>query len=186
MGQLRNKTGVDFEFLVCETNGWRHVPKSPKIDWTGNGRSNFDKIASVGFDVNKFTPTSYSVYEKYDAIKPNGDKVEIKKYKKLALDKWKVYSEPIFKVASRETADRVARLFGSGDMKRGTEKYNEFVASIVGKIGQDILYKITQSNIGVQLQDGFIPQSELEYQWKVYKGWRGFNRLSIEFRIKTI
>jgi len=184
MGQSRNKTGVDFEKTICESKGWTHVPASPRIVWSGVGRTNFIKIASIGFDYNKFHPTSDSIFDKYDALTDKGEKVEIKKYKTSKLKDWTLYSEPIFKVASREAVTSVSNIFGGGNLNKAIENYNKFVGGIVNNIGQDILNNITRSNIGVQLEDGFIPQSDLEYRWVVRKGWKGFDRLSIEFRIK--
>lgn len=70
-------------------------------------------------------------------------------------------------------------------MNKAIENYNQFVDGIVKNIGQDILDKITQSNIGIQLEDGFVPQPNLEYRWRIRKGWANFDRLSIEFRIKN-
>lgn len=185
MGQARNKSGVVFENTVCQIKGWTRVSKSPKISWSGVGRTNFEKIASVGFNPDKFVPTSESIFDKYDAITDKGERVELKKYKTNKLKDWTLYSEPIFKVASREGATAVARIFGAGDMNKAIENYNQFVDGIVKNIGQDILDKITQSNIGIQLEDGFVPQSNLEYRWRIRKGWMGFNRLSIEFRVKN-
>lgn len=185
MGQSRNKTGVVFENTMCQSKGWTRVSKSPKISWSGVGRTNFEKIASVGFNPDKFLPTTKSIFDKYDAVTENGEKVELKKYKMSKLTDWTLYSEPIFKVASREGVAAVSRIFGGGDMNKAIEKYNSFVDGVVNNIGQDILDKITQSNIGIQLEDGFIPQSNLEYRWNVREGWMGFNRLSIEFRIKN-
>jgi len=184
MGQSRNKTGVDFEKTVCESKGWKHVPASPRIVWTGVGRTNFNKIASVDFDANKFRPTADSIFEKYDALTTKGEKVEIKKYDSNKLKNWTLYSEPIFKIASRESVALVSDIFGGGNLNKAIEKYNDFVNNIVNNIGQDILDNITRSNIGVQLEDGFVPQTKLEYRWIIKKGWKGFNRLSIEFRIK--
>ena len=185
MGQSRNKTGFEFEKQICESNGWTRVSTSPKISWTGVGRTNFEKIASLNFNPNKFVPTSESVYEKYDAITDNNKKVEIKKYKTSKLKNWALYSEPIFKVASRDSLLKVTQLFGDGNLNKAIEVYNNFLDGIVKNIGQDILNNITQSNVGVQMIDGFVPQSNLEYRWVVKKGWAGFNRLTIEFRIKS-
>lgn len=184
MGQARNKTGVDFEKLICESNGWTHSPASPKIVWSGVGRTNFDKIVSVGFDVSKFVPTEESVFEKFDAITSKGEKVELKKYKIDKAKKWTAYSEPIFKVASKAMVEHVTNLFGKGDLKTAQLNYNKFVSEMFNNVGQDILDSITRSNVGIQLEDGFIPQTNLEYRWRIKSGWKGFNRLSIEFRIK--
>ena len=186
MAQSRNKTGVEFERQICEVKGWTRTATSPKISWTGVGHNNFEKIASINFDPTKFVPTSSSTYNKCDAITDKNEKVEIKKYKTSKLKNWVLYSEPIFKVASREALYTVTQLFGNGDMNKAIEVYNNFLDGIVKNIGQDILNNITQSNIGIQLIDGFVPQSNLEYRWVVKKGWADFNRLTIEFRIKSM
>lgn len=184
MGQARNKTGIDFEKMICESKGWFHIPKSPRIIWSGVGRTNFDKIASVDFDISKFVPTDESVFEKYDAITDKGEKVELKKYNSSKLKSWVLYSEPIFKVSNRSTLPVVYRIFGNGDSNLAVKNYNNFVDKIKDTMGDDILNSITQSNIGVQLEDCFVEQSNLEYRWIVRTGWKGFNRLIIEFRIK--
>lgn len=184
MGQSRNKTGVLFEHTICQANGWTRVSKSPKISWSGVGRNNFERIVSVNFDATKFVPTSKSTFEKYDAITEKGERVEIKKYKSVDLKNWKVYSEPIFKIADRKNVALVTKLFGQGSLEKAIEKYNLFVFDITKTVGQDIIDRITESNIGIQLEDGFIPHSKIEYRWSIKKGWSGFDRLSIEFRIK--
>ena len=186
MGQRRNKTGIDFEYSICESLGWQRSAKSPRIKWSGEGRSNFKKIQSVNFDPTKFYPIEGSIFHKYDAITPNGDGVEIKKYNMEQLKNWTLYSEPIFKVASENAVNKVVGIFGDGDYELAVNKYNKFIDGVRLNVGQDILDNISNSNIGIELEDGFISQSNLEYRWVIVKGWMGFNRLSIEFRIKNI
>jgi hypothetical protein len=186
MGQSRNKTGVDFEKRVCESKGWTPKSVSPKLNWVGDGRSNWNKMEQIGFDPSKFVPNlEKSKFDKYDAITNDGQKVEIKKYDSSKLTSWTMYSEPIFKVATRSAMKTVVNKFGKGDYDKSVESYNEFVAGIIPHVGQEILDNITKSNIGIQCEDKFIPQSELEYRWNVRKGWMGYNRLSIEFKIKS-
>ena len=185
MGQARNKTGIIFEKIICEEKGWKHSSKSPKIKWEGSGRNNFQKIASLGLDVNKFIPTPKSVFDKYDAITETNDKVEIKKYDSKYLKDWVLYSEPIVKVSCQANIDSVTRYLGGGDVNMGKKRYNEFIEKLQPHIGDDILTKISNSNIGIQLKDKFVPQSELEYRWVIKDGWMGYNRLSIEFKLKT-
>lgn len=185
MGQSRNKTGVDFEKSVCQSNGWTHKSASPRIHWSGNGNSNWNKIKAINFIPENFVPNmEKSNFEKYDAITKDGDKVEIKKYPSSKLTSWTMYSEPVFKVATRSAVSTVTKIFGDGNYESSVEKYNQFIEGIVPNVGQDILDSITKSSIGIQLEDKFIPQNELEYRWSVRKGWMGYNRLSIEFRIK--
>jgi|LakMenE18May11ns_1017448.scaffolds.fasta_scaffold9864406_3 hypothetical protein len=185
MEQVRNKTGITFEKLICEEKGWKHNSKSPKIVWAGFGRNNFQKIAFLDFKANKFIPTSDSIFEKYDAITKENEKIEIKKYDSKYLKNWVLYSEPIIKVTRQRDIDNVTKYLGNGDVSLGKEKYNKFIEELQQYIGDDILKKIITSNIGVQLKDKFIPQSELEYCWVIKRGWMGYNRLSIEFKLKT-
>jgi|TARA_R110000868_G_scaffold327150_1_gene588189 hypothetical protein len=186
MGQSRSKTGVDFEKKICEAKGWTHKSASPRINWTGTGRSNWNKIVQAGFDPTNFIPNmDKSVFDKYDAITEKGEKVEIKKYNSTKLSSWTMFSEPVFKVATRSALKTVTNKFGEGDFDSSVEVYNTFVDGIIPHVGDEILNNITRSNIGVQCEDRFIPQSELEYRWKVKSGWKGYNRLSIEFRVKS-
>lgn len=185
MGQSRSKTGIDFEKKICEYNGWIHKSASPRINWSGNGRTNWDKIVQTEFNPAKFIPNiERSIFEKYDAINENGEKVEIKKYNSSKITNWVLFSEPIFKVATRSALKTVINKFGKGDFDTSIKVYNTFVEGIIPNVGDEILDNITRSNIGIQCEDRFVPQSELEYRWKVKVGWKGYNRLSIEFRIK--
>lgn len=186
MGQSRNKTGIDFEKSICESKGWTHKSSNPQIKWNGKGRSNFKKISSINFDPTKFHPNmEKSKFEKFDVITESGDKVEIKKYTKEKLSDWNVYSEPIFKVATRSQRKVVIDLFGGGDFEKSKEVYNNFVKGIVDNVGDEILKRISGSNIGIQCEDGFIPQEDIEYRWRIRESWSGYNRLSIEFRVKS-
>jgi hypothetical protein len=184
MGQARNKSGVQFEKVICEEKGWKHVSKSPKIKWDGIGRNNIQKVASLNLDPTKFIPTSKSFFEKYDAITETGEKVEIKKYDSKYLKDWVLYSEPIIKVTCQRDIDNVTKYLGNGDVDLGRERYNQFISKLEPIVSIDILEKITNSNIGIQLKDKFVLQSELEYRWVVKEGWAGYDRLTIEFKIK--
>ena len=186
MGQSRSKTGVEFERVICESKGWEHKSVNPRINWSGKGRTNWDKIKSVGFDPTKFLPDfDKSKFEKYDAINQKGEKIEIKKYSSYKLNEWVTYSEPVFKIATRSVLNTVIKLFGDGDYETSVKNYNEFLGGVVPSVGMSILDAITKSNIGIQLEDKFVPQEDLEYRWSVRKGWKGYNRLSIEFKIKN-
>lgn len=185
MGQSRNKTGVDFEEKICKLNGWTKKSTRPIINWSGKGRSNWIKMKQVNLDPTKFKANlDTSKLDKYDAIDGDGNKIEIKKYFSSDLISWKMYSEPIFKVSTRPALKSVISIFGEGDKDTSVKNYNKFVEGMIPNIGQYILESITKSNIGIQLEDKFIPQNDLEYRWNVRKGWLGYNRLSIEFRIK--
>jgi len=184
MGQARNKSGIQFEKLICEEKGWTHASKSPKIKWAGFGRNNFEKVVFLNFDATKFIPTSKSVFEKYDAITEKGEKIEIKKYDSKYLKDWVLYSEPIIKVTCQRDINNVTKYLGNGDVNLGRERYNQFISKLEPIISADILEKITNSNIGIQLKDKFLLQSELQYRWVIKEGWAGYDRLTIEFKIK--
>lgn len=185
MAQSRNRSGIVFEKTICEEKGWRYAPKSPKIKWAGFGRNNFQKIKFLDFKVIKFIPTSDSNFEKYDAITDDNKKIEIKKYDSSKLKNWVLYSEPIVKVSCQADVNNVTKHMGDDDLDLGKKRYNAFIFELSRIIGIDFLNKITNSNIGVQLKDKFIPQSELEYRWVIREGWSGYDRLSIEFKIKN-
>ena len=185
MGQSRNKTGVDFEGEICERFGWEHISKSPKIKWSGNGRSNYQKIKSVNFDTSKFLPTEDSTFEKYDAITQTGDKVEIKKYNSTDITDWCLYSEPFFKISTKSGLKYVVDNFGNGDIDVAREKYNTFLEELLNKNFDYIVNNISNSNIGIQFNDKFVPKEKLDFRLKIYKScWMGFWRATIEFKIK--
>lgn len=185
MSQSRNRTGVEFEKMICEANGWSHKSVSPRIRWSGNGKSNWAKIKDIELDPTKFIPNfETSRLVKYDAINENGDKIEIKKYTSSTLKSWISYSEPIFKVGSWKTLGIVTKLFGDGDYEKSVVEYNNFVKGVICNVGFNIIESITKSCIGVQCIDRFVPQDELEFKWVVKDGWKDYNRLSIVFRLK--
>jgi hypothetical protein len=109
---------------------------------------------------------------------------EIKKYDSKYLKNWVLYSEPIIKVTRQRDIDNVTKYLGDGDVDLGRERYNLFISELE-TVSTNILEKITNSNIGIQLKDRFVPQSELEYRWVIKEGWSGYNRLTIEFRTKN-
>ena len=185
MSQKRNKTGVDFEKQICESNGLTHKSANPRIKWLGVGRTNFNKIASINFDPTNFLPDlDKSRFDKYDAIDKDGNKYEIKKYNKSQVSDWTMLSEPIFKVADRSCMSRVINLFGNGDYEVSKEVYNNFICGMVENVGQELIDKITGTFDGVYLIDSYVPREDLEFRWKINSGWKGYNRLGIEFKLK--
>lgn len=186
MGQSRNKKGPDFEKLICEQNGWIRKSVSPKIKWLGKGKNNYEKIKSCNFDPNLFLPDfEKSVFDKYDAITTDGQKVEIKKYKLSKFDDFILYSEPIIKVATRSDEKKAMETFGS------QENYNKFIKNLYEtfkskSIDRDILIKMTLSNIGIQTMDGFLSRTNIVYRWEIKQGWNGWNRLTILCKRKSV
>ena len=171
------------------------ISVSPKIVWTGVGKSNFDKIKSINFKVKDFIPIKGSKYEKYDAInKSTKEKIEIKKYKQDKIKKWTMLLEPFFKVATHDSERKVMCLFGNGYK----EKYNKFLLdyyqyyisdnsecmSPKSEIGKSILKKITQSFDSLQCKMDKIKRQDLEFRYKYSKNnWHGFHRIFIEFKV---
>lgn len=185
MSQLRNKTGITFEKEICEAKGWQHKSKVPRINWEGKGRGNFDKLKSVDLNPLLFVPNfDKSKLEKYDALTPQGEKVEIKKYTIAQLEKhYHNYSEPIIKIAGKDTEKIALKLFGS------KENYNQFIKDLhknfVNRMYDfRIIMGMTENTIGIQCVDGFIPKSEIIYKWEICEGWRGWNRLTLLFKKK--
>ena len=43
---------------------------------------------------------------------------------------------------------------------------------------------IISNNLGIRCLDGFIAQHKLEYKIEIVKGWGGYDRLTVLFRIK--
>lgn len=184
MIQTRVAEGQKHEIETCLLNGWKHVNGKPRFYWGGIGRSNIEKIYNADFDATKFLLTDKSLFTKYDAIDQDGNNREIKKYFVLDASKWTLYSEPVFCIKTKGILAKAIKLLGNGDINVANTKYNKFLDDVIINLGQDIITKMTSTNIGIQFIDGFIPQDKIEYRWKVNTGWKGFNRISIEFRVK--
>jgi hypothetical protein len=184
MSQPRNKTGIDFEKEICTQKGWKHKSKVPRIIWEGKGRSNFDKLKSIDVDPLMFIPDfDKSKLEKYDALTQRGEKVEIKKYKVSDLNKFHIYSEPVIKIADKGSAQKALGVFGS------KENYNKFIRDLKENFRNRmydtrIQLSMIENSIGIQCIDGFIPKSDIEFKWEVCGGWKGWDRLTLLFKIK--
>ncbi len=175
--QKRSKTGTDFENQLC-VDGWTRKPVSPRFKWTGKGRSVFDKMKYCGYNPNEFNLYDSSKFCKYDIIHENGEKREAKDYYINELKKWTLYSEPYFKVAVKNHLKRI-----------DVDTYNKFVDDFheynVGTGLYDyVVENMIESISGIQVKDGFIPKDKLEFRTVVVDGWRGYNRITIQFKIK--
>lgn len=185
MAQSRNKTGREFEKKICEEKGWKHSETKPKIKWGGRGRSIFDKMATFIDTPKDFKPLiNESTFTKYDAITQDGEFVEIKKYDMSHFNEWTLYSEPIRCIKNRPDIPKVTNLFGGGNFEDSVINYNNFIDNISKSLNNEIIDLICRTNTGIQCKDGFIPNEKLEFKWVIIKGWKGYNRLSIVFRIK--
>ena len=185
MRQKRSLTGTKFENEICKSLGWTHKPKSPKIKWNGKGKSNLDKMAYCFYNN---TPLNIlytkSNFDKYDAIDNNNNKIEIKKYDSKKCFNWKLYSEPLIKIASNKNICKVTELFGNGNEKLGRSNYNEMIESTYQEFKDILLKEITKSIQGIQFKDKFITKENLEFRIIIKeKSWKGYNRVTIQFRI---
>lgn len=192
--QHRARTGLSFEVQVRKKEGFERYIKAPRIKWSGTGKNNMEKILSLKKNPKLFKPIlSESKFTKADARGKDGTLYEIKKYSKKDIESYKLYSEPIIKVApSRKN-------WGEGnpyyDAFNTSNEYNDFIKKIVKtkwwkKYNKTILKSIYKSNSGIFSKEGFIPYSDLKFKWVINKGeygpiFEGYNRLSIIFKIKN-
>jgi hypothetical protein len=179
MVQVRSRTGSEFE-KECEVDGWKRQTKSPKINWTGTGRNNIQKIKSCNFDPSLFKLSENNDLSKYDIYNPELDKYrEVKKYKREDLKSWKLYSEPYFKIATK-----------SNQSKMDLTSYNKFVEDFWEYNQSTGLFETIQKGItsfseGITFVDGFIPKEDLEFRTVIVKNsWAGYHRLTIQFKLK--
>jgi len=193
MVQKRVKTGKEFEEYICRVYGLSRHMKRPRLHWAGEGRNNINKLISVNKNAEKFKPIlSESKFIKSDAIDKEGNLYEIKKYSKHQLKKYRLYSEPIIKVAPSRSK------WGSGDpffdnFKSALE-YNNFIGELMKtkwweNYNQIILDSIIYSNKGIYCKNGFLSHDQLDFKWVINKGeygpiFDGYYRLSIVFKIK--
>ena len=182
MMQLRAKTGTDFE-KECAVDGWVVKARKPSIKWSGKGRNNIQKIKSFNFDPSLFKILETTNFAKYDIYNPELDKYrEVKKYKKSHFKSWTLYSEPYFKVATRIDATRI-----------DSTTYNKFLqdfweynqnTGLFEKMLEGITSTVSE---GIQCIDGFIPRQELDFRTVIVKkAWAEYNRITIQFRIKSV
>ena len=67
------------------------------------------------------------------------------------------------------------------------DTYNKFVDDFFVKrkdIINKVLENITKNTLGIRVIDGFIPQHKIEYKAEVLNGWGGYNRITIQFKLK--
>jgi hypothetical protein len=193
MVQSRVKGGKDFERHICKINGYRKHSKTPRLKWAGEGNNNIERILSLNKDPRKFRPIlSDSKFVKSDARDKEGNLYEIKKYDRIDLKKYRLYSEPIIKIAPSRSNWGVGNPYY--DHFSNSDEYNKFIRKMTKtwwwrKHNKTIMDNITGSNCGVICKDGMIPHSDLEFKWVINKGEYGpifddYYRLSIIFKIK--
>lgn len=177
--QIRSKTGKDFEDSL-DTTYWVRKETKPKLIWAGDGNNNIEKIKSVNYDVMRFNLNPNSIIGKSDFhYKDNPNLTfEAKKYSIDGYNKWIMYSEPFFKIATKEQQSQIT-----------TDEYNKFVDEFVTKrqdIITEVLKKIIESNLGIRCVDGFIPQHKLDFKVEVVNGWSGYKRITVFCKLKGV
>lgn len=176
--QNRVITGKDFEKSL-ENPIWVRKEIKPKLMWDVEGKNIITKIKNISFNVMKFNLHPNSIIHKSDFMYKDNPNLtfEVKKYKMKEFNKWVMYSEPFFKVATKKQSKEIT-----------TEEYNKFVDEFYEKrqdIIIDVLNKITKSNIGIKCIDGFIPQDKLKFNVKIVNnGWAGYKRITIFCKLK--
>ena len=212
--QKRAVTGFNFEDKVCKEFNLEGIEKKINIVWNGVGGSWVKKIKNHNIvpeylnhkDLENFyIDMDRSEFIKRDAYRLiNGREInyEIKKYKIDQLKKdWKVYSEPIIKIApSREK------------WKEGTDQsiffknskiYNNFINKLTStewwkRDCERILKEITSSSVGIYLEGNsksvLINKDKFDFKWGINTGnynyifsdkSGSYNRLSILFKLKS-
>jgi hypothetical protein len=177
MRQPRTKAGIDFESSL-ENELWIKNEQKPKMVWDVVGTNVFDKMKNADYDVTKFNLSDNSILTKYDFTYHDNENLafEVKRYEKSKVNKWTLYSEPFFKVSTRGAVKQIDKV-----------TYNKFVDDFYTKrkdIINKVLENITKNILGIRLIDEFIPQNKIEYRVEVIRGWGGYNRITIQFRVK--
>jgi hypothetical protein len=174
--QARSVTGIEFEKTHIK-NGWVLKNSNPKIIWSGEGKNIFEKIINCNGNPKKFVPIGFKL-TKHDAINEHGSHIEIKKYKLKKLMSWSLYSEPYFKMSNKSDLNKIDKNY-----------YNKFVDDFYEynlKLGlfDYVVEQMTSSVEGIMTESGFIEKDKLEFRTVVLKGWRGFKRITIQFKMK--
>ena len=114
--QKRCITGTIFEKFLCK-DGFTHKSKSPKVKYSGEGKSILTKIKNSNYNPSIVQVLPESDFTKYDIVNEETDqRYEVKKYKTESLKKWTLFSEPFFKIATRTQTTKIT-----------VRQYNTFV-----------------------------------------------------------
>ena len=187
------KSNKEFKEYIYRSYGLSRHTNRPRLFWSGEGKNNIDKLCSLDKCPKKFKPIlGLSKFIKSDAMDDEGNLYEIKKLTINQLNKFRLYSEPILKVAPNKSDWGVGNPFF--DSFESSDEYNTFIESLMNtnwwkKYNSIILDSITHSNRGIYCKDGFVPLTQLEFKWVLNKGeyspiFDGYYRLSIVFKIK--
>jgi hypothetical protein len=205
--QKRALTGIKFEKERCESNGWQRLGRSPRIQWDVDGCNIWNKIRNTNANPKKFSiDYDNSILEKYDAITPEGERVEIKAVTLQQLENWTLFAEPFPSVKTWSSIYECISIFGTTKdyshlnrynvkkYKRGLKRilkngpvdgFNKFLDGLYDNASDEIISRIKSKLDGIECYDGYVPIEDIEFRWVVGKGWKGFNRVYLTFRIKN-
>jgi hypothetical protein len=179
MMQSRVKAGKDMELFALK-DGWVKQNSKPILKWRVPGKNNIEKIINSNYNPKNFSVLENVTLNKYDIYHPIIKKYrEVKSYYVQQVNKWTLYSEPYFKIATRTQLSKIS-----------TSKYNEFVEKFYQHANNTgilnfIQTQMSSSNEGILFKDGFILTDKLEFRTILNKEqWGGYHRIQIEFRIK--
>jgi len=179
MVQKRVKIGKDFEYSQIK-DGWELITDRPLVVWSGKGRDNIDKIKSLNFNHENFIPTEKTKWSKSDITNTHdGRKREIKKYTTKQVKTWNLYSEPFFKIARKNQAEKIGKI-----------EYNKFTSNfyyhnIEKGFFKEVVDKMTSKCEGIQIKDNFFEMSCFDFRTVLSKKeWGGYYRIQIEFKLK--
>ncbi len=177
--QKRAKTGVDFE-KTLEKDGWVVRSTKPKIKWDVRGNDIFSKLININYDATLLKIDEYnSKLCKHDIYNSKLNEYrEVKKYYIDQLNEWKLYSEPYFKIATKHQQSKIK-----------VYTYNKFVKEFYNhnkSLGtfEWVVNKMIECCTGIDFIDGFIPKEKLEFRTVIVDGWRGYNRITIQVKLK--
>ena len=148
------------------------------------------KIKSQNFNPTNFRPLPDSNFNKWDAVTPEGKRIELKKYSIKEARDWQLYCEPIIKVSKHSETELIAKEYGDGDHHKGRDRYNDFLNKLFESMSKDqslenVQFEIVSKSEGIEFKDGFVDKSNLEFRWTLKANfWRGYDRVMLEFRVK--
>lgn len=176
--QNRAITGTIFE-KNFNNDGFTRSTKSPRIKYSGNGKSILTKIKNSKLNPTEVVVLDESDFSKYDIInKITNEKWEVKKYQKSNIKNWKLFSEPFFKIATKQQATKI-----------NVDDYNTFIDRFWNynnniNLFDKIITEMTSKISGICIIDEFIPVKDLEFRFVIKNSWRGYKRITLEFKLK--
>jgi hypothetical protein len=176
--QNRSIIGSIFEKKVGQ-NGYVRVSKSPRLRYSGEGRTIIDKIKNSNLDPKKIKILDDSDFLKYDIVNVETKEFwEVKKYQKSNITNWKLFSEPFFKIATKTQTKKIDKY-----------DYNLFVDRFWDYNNKQnffdtIIIKMTTNIAGIRIINEFIPINDLEFRFIVKESWKGYKRITLEFKLK--